>query len=138
MQSHAFTCYNIWSSAKNTVFLPCAITALSTAGTLPAGILRAFAPGAIVALDLSRNSLSGPLPDIGNTSASANASIANATTVFWRFSLAGNQFNGSIPDSYTALMINSKRFDLSSLPLSGQLPASLLAVAVNTSTFANR
>lgn len=117
---------------------------------MPAALLRAFAPGATVALDLSRNRLSGPLPDISNTSLSpANASSvngssvnasssANARTVFWRFNLAGNQFTGSIPDSYAALMIGSGHFDLSNLPLSGQLPAALFTAAVNASTFANR
>ncbi|WIA22988.1 hypothetical protein OEZ86_009906 [Tetradesmus obliquus] len=102
-----------------------------------------------VALDLSRNRLSGPLPDIGNTSSSpANASAVNGSsvnftssanaTIFWRFSLAGNQFTGSIPDSYAALMISSGHFDFSNLPLSGQLPAALFTAAVNASTFSNR
>jgi hypothetical protein len=114
----------------------------TAAGTVPSSLLRAFAPRAIVSLDLSRNRLSGPLPDYfaGNTSTASNTSNNTSTngTIFWRFNLSANQFNGSIPDSYAALIVNSERFDLSSLPLSGQLPASLLTMAVNTSTFVNR
>jgi hypothetical protein len=92
----------------------------------------------MVALDLSRNKLSGPLPDASNlTASSANASSPNAT-VFWKLNLAGNQFTGSIPDTYAALFVDSERIDLSNLPLSGQLPTSLFTMAVNSSTFANR
>jgi hypothetical protein len=124
---------------QNVVLESCGCTA---AGTVPSSLLRAFAPGATVSLDLSRNRLSGPLPDYfaGNTSTASNTSSNTSTngTIFWKFNLSANQFNGSIPDSYAALIINSERFDLSSLPLTGQLPASLFTAAVNTSTFANR
>jgi hypothetical protein len=109
---------------------------------VPSSLLRAFAPGATASLDLSRNRLTGPLPDYSasNTSTASNTSSNTSTSapLFWKFNLSANQFNGSIPDSYAALIINSERFDLSNLPLSGQLPASLLTMAVNASTFTNR
>jgi hypothetical protein len=111
------------------------------AGTVSSSLLSAFAPAATVSLDLSHNRLSGPLPDyIGNTTATTNTS-SNASAngaAFWNLNLSANQFIGSVPDSYAALIVNSENFDLSSLALSGQLPASLLTMAVNASTFAGR
>lgn len=99
------------------MWLWCLFTGCFTAGTLPAQIVEAFAPGHVHGLDLSGNMLTGPLPPLKPSS----------LTTFWRISLGGNLLEGAIPDSWSPLMLNSEEFNISNLRLRGPLPPAFLA-----------
>lgn len=83
------------------------------AGTLPSGLVQAYAPGQVYGLDLSHNKLSGPLPAL-------NATVPT----LWTVSIGWNQLEGTIPDSWSPLMLNSEVFDIRQMRLSGALPPS--------------
>lgn len=87
----------------------------SAAGTLPAGMLRSFASDNALKLDLSNNRLSGHLPALTYTPPPIQI-----------ISIGRNQLEGSIPDSWSSLMLSSISFDARMLRLSGTLPSNFM------------
>jgi len=95
-------------------------------GTIPTGLMIAFAPGPVYGLDVSANQLSGSLPTF--------VPGGNSSSFFWRVSFARNRLSGSLPNALSPVLINSEATDLSELQLSGLLPSSLLVANVTSTT----
>eukprot|EP00878_Enallax_costatus_P020063 GHUV01021193.1.p1 GENE.GHUV01021193.1~~GHUV01021193.1.p1 ORF type:complete len:622 (+),score=117.43 GHUV01021193.1:67-1866(+) len=80
-------------------------------GTLPAGLFQTFGLNTPLQLDLSHNRLSGPLPALTYT-----------PPPFKTLNIGWNLLEGSIPDSWSTLLLNNTNIDARMLRLSGTLP----------------